>query len=141
MKTNIYFLLKKIYTSRKTVIFELVITILISVLSLVLVKNNGFRLIVSISCILCIFLIPIFKIFWNGFDNDKFIVFFTKRQLIRRDIAIRYSPKLFIALIVYMNISFFFEKTNVQQYIFCSIIISVLLILNTVLFFYFNLKK
>lgn len=140
MKNSIYNLLKAAYTSRKAVIFELLATVLISVLSLIFVDNNGFRLIVSISCILCLFLIPIFKIFWNGLDNDKFFLF-TKEQLKFRDTAIRYSPKLFIALILYMNVSFFFEKTNVGQYIFCSVLILALWILNTALFFFFNLKK
>ena len=124
------------YMSRKTSIVRLSSVIFISFLSAILNPDIDYKIWFGLSGMLCLVLLFIFILFWRGYDNGKFSVFFSEQNLSARDAVIKYSTILLLYIILnFIAISVLFDNM-LNCYIIVSVMLVIALFVESILFFF-----
>ncbi|MDR0821611.1 MAG: hypothetical protein LBN40_03995 [Oscillospiraceae bacterium] len=133
-------LLKTLSTSRKACQIEIVISSVIIFLVGVVNYDEYSVLACTAAVLITPFFFFLFHSFWKTIDDGLAPEKFSPRNLIIRDIIIRYLSVLLLFIGLSILFLVFFEKTNAVVFVILAIISIVLLIAASVYYFKENLK-
>lgn len=125
--------MRVLYLSRKAAIIRYIIAMMICILSVIIAKDNNFRMfmliLILISAMIGVLIIS--HVFWKGLDSGNFTKFFSQENLEKRDIILRFCG----ILVQYGTIvtAVLYAVENIIGLI-ISILLIVLFIVESVLF-------
>lgn len=127
--------MRVLYLSRKAVIIRYIIAMMVCILSVIIAKDNNFRMFMLILIPAMIGVLIISHVFWKGLDSGNFTKFFSQENLEKRDIISRFCS----ILVQYSTIvtTVLYAMENIIGLI-ISILLIVLFIVESVLFFRIN---
>lgn len=86
--------MRVLYLSRKAAIIRYIIAMMICILSVIIAKDNNFRMFMLILIPAMISVLIIYHVFWKGLDSGNFTNFFSQENLKKRDIILRFCSIL-----------------------------------------------
>ena len=130
--------MRKFYVTRKAAITRFIISTVICIASSLFADNAEFRIFMLIMAAVIGILVFIYKLFWDGLDKGSFKAFYSRDNLKKRDIYMRYCT-VFALYGVICTVALYALKN-----ILCAVtVISAILMLiaESILFFRYNTKE